>query len=69
VESTLDLGDLPQRFGVDGDGDDVVDRLVELRTRARHDGRYADADAIRDGLEEAGVTLEDGPDGTRWLRR
>ncbi|HEY4606998.1 MAG TPA: cysteine--tRNA ligase [Acidimicrobiia bacterium] len=65
----LDLGDLPLHFGVDGDGEDVVERLVELRTRARQDRRFADADAIRDGLERAGVILEDGPDGTRWLRR
>ena len=28
-----------------------------------------DADAIRDGLERAGVSLEDGPRGTRWVRK
>ncbi len=68
-KSTIDLGDLPQRFGLDGDGADVVDKLVDLRNRAREDRRYDDADAIRDGLELAGVILEDGPDGTRWLRK
>ena len=35
VEETLDLGDLPSRFGLEGDGHDVVDRLVELRAVAR----------------------------------
>ncbi len=69
VEETLHLGDLPSRFGLEGDGHDVVDRLVELRAVARDERRFEDADAIRDGLEEAGVTLEDGPDGTRWLRK
>ncbi|HJQ91186.1 MAG TPA: cysteine--tRNA ligase [Acidimicrobiia bacterium] len=69
VEETLDLGDLPSRFGLEGDGHDVVDRLVELRAVARDERRFDDADAIRDGLEKAGVTLEDGPDGTRWLRK
>jgi cysteinyl-tRNA synthetase len=69
VRSGLDLGDLPRRFGLDGDGDDVVDKLVDLRARAREDRRYAEADAIREGLERAGVVLEDGPDGTRWLRK
>jgi len=69
VEETLDLGDLPSRFGLEGDGHDVVDRLVELRAVARDERRFDDADVIRDGLEKAGVTLEDGPDGTRWLRK
>ena len=69
IEVTLELGDLPARFGLDGDGDDVVDRLVELRALARDDRRFDDADAIREGLERAGVILEDGPDGTRWLRK
>ncbi|MGH8915820.1 MAG: cysteine--tRNA ligase [Acidimicrobiia bacterium] len=68
-EPTLDLGDLPSRFGLIGDGDELVERLVDLRNRAREDRRYDDADAIRDGLERAGVILEDGPDGTRWLRK
>jgi cysteinyl-tRNA synthetase len=69
AEVTLDLGDLPSRFGLEGDGHDVVDRLVELRAVAREERRFEDADAIRDGLDKAGVTLEDGPDGTRWLRK
>ncbi len=68
-ETSLDLGDLPARFGVEGDGHEVVDRLVELRAQARDERRFEDADAIRDGLEAAGVMLEDGPDGTRWLRK
>jgi cysteinyl-tRNA synthetase len=68
-KSTIDLGDLPRRFGLAGDGADVVDKLVDLRNQARKDRRYDDADAIRDGLELAGVILEDGPDGTRWLRK
>jgi cysteinyl-tRNA synthetase len=68
-QSTLDLGDLAARFGIEGDGEAVIDRLVGLRNEARKERRYDDADAIRDGLERAGVTLEDGPRGTRWLRK
>jgi len=68
-ETILDLSDLASRFGVEGDGDDLVDRLVQLRAQARADKRFDDADAIRDGLEQAGVSLEDGPRGTRWVRR
>ena len=49
--------------------DDDIARLVEEREKARMERRFADADAIRDTLGETGVILEDGPDGTRWLRK
>jgi cysteinyl-tRNA synthetase len=48
----------------------VVGSLVKLTldqrdaARARRD--YATADAIRDGLEEIGVIVEDTPQGPRW---
>ena len=48
----------------------VVGSLVKLTldqrdaARARRD--YATADAIRDGLEEIGVVVEDTPQGSRW---
>ena len=52
----------------------VVGALVKLSleqrdaARARRD--YATADAIRDGLDEIGVAVEDTPQGPRWeLRR
>jgi cysteinyl-tRNA synthetase len=69
VETTLDLGDLPARFGIEGSGPEVIDQLIDLRARAREERKFDDADAIRLGLDEAGVVLEDGPDGTRWLRK
>jgi cysteinyl-tRNA synthetase len=69
MATELDLDDLPQRFGIDPGSEDVIGQLIDLRWQARAEGRFADADSIRDGLEELGVTLEDGPDGTRWLRR
>jgi cysteinyl-tRNA synthetase len=65
----LDLTDLSRRFGVEAEGEDVIRGLIELRNQARRDRRYADADAIREGLEQAGVILEDGADGTRWIRK
>ena len=56
-----------------GDGDapasQVLDKLVQLRTEARKARDFAKSDAIRDLLAEAGVVLEDGPKGTRWLLR
>jgi cysteinyl-tRNA synthetase len=69
AETALDLGDLAARHGLAGGGPEVIDQLIRLRAKAREERRFDDADAIREGLEEAGVILEDGPDGTRWLRR
>lgn len=43
-----------------------VEALLALRQRARADGRYADADAIRDVLVDAGVEVRDTPEGADW---
>jgi cysteinyl-tRNA synthetase len=59
--------------GSGGSGDDlrpVVEALVGVaigqREAARRRKDYDAADAIRDGLAEAGVLLEDTPRGPRW---
>jgi len=46
--------------------DALVGRLIEERTDARRRRDWAAADRVRDDLAAAGVTLEDGADGTRW---
>ena len=43
-----------------------VERLVEARSAARTAKDFAAADAFRDTLAALGVTLLDGPSGTRW---
>jgi cysteinyl-tRNA synthetase len=49
---------------------DVVGALVKLTLQQRDAARarrdYATSDAIRDGLEEIGVVVEDTPEGPRW---
>ena len=49
---------------------DVVGALVKLTLQQRDAARarrdYATSDAIRDGLEEIGVVVEDTPQGPRW---
>lgn len=49
---------------------DVIDVLVRAaladREQAREAKDYAAADAIRDRLAQAGIALEDTPDGVRW---
>ena len=56
-----------------GSGDrlrDVVGSLVKLTLQQRNAARarrdYAAADAIRDGLDEMGIQVEDTPEGPRW---
>jgi cysteinyl-tRNA synthetase len=66
----------PQWAGSGGDDSlhEVVSELVAValaqRQAARDRKDYAAADAIRDGLQAAGIAVEDTPRGPRWeLRR
>lgn len=56
---------LAATFGIE-DGD--MDSLLELRARARADNDWSTADAIRDGLADLSITIEDTADGARWHR-
>ncbi|MFQ5493788.1 MAG: cysteine--tRNA ligase [Phycisphaerae bacterium] len=51
-------------------GDATVDKLmtvlIDARSRAKKAKQFDIADAIRNGLTDAGITLEDRPDGTQW---
>jgi len=44
----------------------VVEKILELRNIYRKDKRWAEADALRNCLKEAGIIVEDTPSGTRW---
>lgn len=63
---TLDEPHVPVRE--DGVDEAEIERLIEERTRARSEKRWADADAVRDTLREAGIAIADGPGGTTWSR-
>ena len=43
-----------------------VDAMLGLRDRARADGRFGDADALRDALVATGVAVHDSPQGSTW---
>ena len=57
--------------GGEGEGglsDAEVEALIERRNQARREKNWAEADRIRDQLKEAGIQLEDTPEGTTWRR-
>jgi hypothetical protein len=45
---------------------EAVEALLEVREQARRDGRWDDADAVREALVLLGITITDTPDGPRW---
>ena len=54
---------------VEGDlSSDEIEVLVEKRVEAKKAKDFAAADSIRDQLLDAGVTIQDGRDGTSWRR-
>ena len=50
----------------DEDGATIVETMLAIRRELRQAREYRLADAIRAGLGEMGVTLEDTADGTAW---
>ena len=46
--------------------DSLVNRVLEERAQARANKDWARADALRDSLTAAGITVEDSAEGARW---
>ncbi|CNH65735.1 cysteinyl-tRNA synthetase [Yersinia massiliensis] len=57
--------------GAQTDGDEVakIEALIKQRNDARSSKDWALADSARDQLNELGIVLEDGPQGTTWRRK
>jgi cysteinyl-tRNA synthetase len=73
VEAFDDLGG--DVFGLQFDGatdgearvaEELVERVLDVREAAREAGDYERADALRAAVEDAGVEVEDGPDGPTY---
>jgi peptidase E len=44
----------------------LVETMLRLREQYRREKRWSDADVLRESLHEAGVIVEDTPEGVRW---
>jgi len=51
-----------------GLSDEIIEQLIAERQQARQEKNFRRSDEIRDQLAEAGIMLEDGPQGTQWKR-
>lgn len=45
----------------------VIDTLLQIRSELRQEKRWALADKLRNALKEAGIVIEDTPEGPRWV--
>ena len=54
--------------GSSGLTDKVIDAMIQQRLDARKNKNWGEADRLRDELVGAGISIEDGVDGTRWRR-
>ena len=64
------IGIFEQQAKAEDDGltDKLMEIIITLRQDARKEKNWAVADKIRDALKDAGVVLEDTPNGVRWKK-
>ena len=49
--------------------DGLMDLVIAIRQKARENKNWDTSDQIRDGLNELGIVLKDGKDGTSWVKK
>jgi cysteinyl-tRNA synthetase len=48
--------------------DELMNLVMAIRQKARGEKDWGTADQVRNALKEAGIIVEDGPDGSSWRR-
>jgi cysteinyl-tRNA synthetase len=66
--ATTDDGDISNALIGAGFDNAQIDELINLRIEAKKSKNFAEADRIRKELADAGIILEDTPQGTTWRR-
>jgi cysteinyl-tRNA synthetase len=74
-ETNHRMGSAHGRLGVSGSSTytaeytiESIQQLIEKRVEAKKAKNFAEADRIRKELADAGIILEDTPQGTTWRR-
>ena len=67
------LGVVPERLAGPAEGSEslvsaLMELLIDIRQKVRAEKLWSLSDAVRDGLKNLGITLEDKKDGTTWKR-
>jgi len=67
--------DFDNIFGVIGitsiqeEAEDQIEKMIQMREKARKSRDFSKADAIRDELLEKGIVIEDTPHGPKWKKK
>ena len=63
------LGIIPEESEKTADNDELMELLLTVRNELRNKKEFGLADKIRDDLYKLGFIIEDGTDGTRWMKK
>ena len=66
IYQELNLGRAPDEKE---EAERVISDLIKVRDKLREAKKWSEADVVRARLDEAGIILEDTPDGTVWKRK
>ncbi|MEE2658147.1 MAG: cysteine--tRNA ligase [Candidatus Latescibacterota bacterium] len=69
VDSVLGILDEPEEGAVEPELPEELRAMIEERQQARKAKDWETADRLRDALSEAGIEVEDTPEGPKWSRR
>ncbi|MFC1558745.1 cysteine--tRNA ligase, partial [candidate division KSB1 bacterium] len=59
---------IPEESDKSANNDELIELLLAVRNELRDKKEFYLADKIRDDLYKLGFIIEDGADGTRWMK-